>query len=90
MSSNKRTSIQSKFSLKLRKAKEDFLSRTNTASSDVSDASTVVVTPTDGKKWFKSSKIEICEEDLLDWEDNAWGAPKSDFSWSDMFGGKKD
>ncbi|KAK2462875.1 hypothetical protein APHAL10511_005073 [Amanita phalloides] len=72
--SNKRSSI---FSLKFRKSKGDVLSRT------VSEASTLIGTVNEKKG--KASKYAVCEEDLLDWEDQAWGAPKTNITWSGLF-----
>ncbi|KAF8633554.1 hypothetical protein AX15_001354 [Amanita polypyramis BW_CC] len=89
MSSHKGVSVRPKLSLKFYKFKSSFF-ETKSAISSVSDVSTLVATPLDDKKSFKASKDQICEEELLDWENQAWGYPQSAFSWSALFGCRKD
>ncbi|KIL71308.1 hypothetical protein M378DRAFT_154858 [Amanita muscaria Koide BX008] len=61
-----------KITLKFSKAKKSSSSGTNSARSSLSAASlrTLVAIPV-------SKKIEVTEEDMLDWEDQAWTAPRS-------------
>ncbi|KAK2462872.1 hypothetical protein APHAL10511_005070 [Amanita phalloides] len=59
-----------RFSLSFNFRKSFIEPRSNRSS--VSSATTLIGTDDENKK-----KGKICEEDLLDWEDQAWGAPKS-------------
>ncbi|KAF8633591.1 hypothetical protein AX15_001384 [Amanita polypyramis BW_CC] len=88
--STKRTP-QLKISLNFRKSEASPVSEPSSArSSIVSSVSTLVAKFNDDRKSRRASKIDIREEDLIDWEDQAWGSPKTTLSWSGLFGRRKD
>ncbi|KAK2462873.1 hypothetical protein APHAL10511_005071 [Amanita phalloides] len=92
MRSNKHSSILSNFSLKFRKPKESNLrSGSISARSSVSDVSTLINMSVFDEKEFNESNtnVNVGEGDMLDLEDQAWGAPQSTIPWLSLFGRSK-